>query len=82
MAAECNNIQSACDAWQKGAYSGTWPPPARIAVHSDGPTFLHRCEICGTYWHFTLRFANPIAEDKARELYPSAFDHVDPVMLS
>jgi putative transposase len=40
-------------------YNGTWPPPERVATHADGPTFLHRCEHCGTFWHFTLRAAVP-----------------------
>jgi len=62
-----------CSECKRRVYSGTWPPPGRIAVHPDGPTFLHRCEICQTYWHFTNRLAMPISDNRARELYPSAF---------
>src|SRR5687767_8456112 len=38
-----------CDACRMGVYSGSWPPPARIAARADGPAFLHRCDVCGTY---------------------------------
>jgi hypothetical protein len=62
-----------CADCQAGAYSGTWPPPERVAVHPDGPTFLHQCERCGTYWDFRLRAAVPIAEEEARQLYPALF---------
>jgi len=64
---------SGCERCREGAYGGTWPPPARIAVNPEGPAFLHRCEICGTYWDFDLRFADPITEMQARNLYPAAF---------
>src|SRR4051812_43620187 len=64
---------SACGECRRGANSGQWPPPARVATRKDGPTFLHLCEKCGTYWHFDLRFATPIPEEKAREIYPSFF---------
>lgn len=62
-----------CEACKRGAYSGAWPPPERVAVHEAGPTFLHKCEQCGTYWHFDLRFANPISEAEARRLYHDYF---------
>jgi len=57
-----------------GANSGTWPPPARIAQSKDGWSFLHLCEICGTYWEFNLREAHPISEAEARAAYPDAFN--------
>jgi hypothetical protein len=63
-----------CEECRRGAYSGQWPPPARVATHEDGPTFLHKCEICGAYWHFDLRFATPISEERAKSLYPSFFE--------
>jgi hypothetical protein len=66
-------LPTGCDACRKGAYSGSWPPPQRIAVREDGPTFLHRCELCGTYWDFDLRFANPVTEEKAKTIYPDYF---------
>ena len=72
-----NVIESlGCSDCKKGAYSGTWPPPRRVAVYPDGPTFLHQCDLCKTYWHFTNRLAMPIDEQRARELYPSAFASV------
>jgi uncharacterized Zn finger protein len=58
-----------CDECRRGAYSGTWPPPKQIATREDGPSFLHRCEKCGTFWDFTIRFANPITEAEAKRLY-------------
>ncbi len=63
-----------CEECRRGAYSGTWPPPKRLTVNPSGPTFLHRCEICGVFWDFMLRFATPITEEKARQLYPSVFE--------
>lgn len=62
-----------CEECRRGAYGASWPPPQRIAVREDGPTFLHRCEKCGTYWDFDLRFANPITEAEAKKRYPSLF---------
>jgi hypothetical protein len=62
-----------CDLCERGAYAGTWPPPARIAVIENGPTFLHKCELCGTYWEFTISHAYPITEIEARTRYPDAF---------
>lgn len=62
-----------CPACRKGAYSAMWPPPERIAVNGEGPEFLHQCGICETYWHFDMRSAYPIFEEKARQLYPAAF---------
>jgi hypothetical protein len=63
-----------CEACKMGAYGGTWPPPDRLSASAVGPTFLHRCALCGTYWEFDLRFANPISEVSARSGYPAAFD--------
>ncbi|HYN85848.1 MAG TPA: hypothetical protein VER32_11370 [Pyrinomonadaceae bacterium] len=50
-----------------------------VAVHPDGPTFLRRCDACGTYWHETLRFIVPVTGERAAELYPSAFPSAPPV---
>jgi len=73
------NVESkclGCEACKKGAYGASWPPPQRIAEDPDYPSFLHRCELCGTYWDFELRFANPITEDKARERFPFVFKQI------
>jgi hypothetical protein len=62
-----------CNVCSQGANAGTWPPPERIAVYPNGPTFLHRCHICGTYWDFDLRSAAPITAEEAESLYPDYF---------
>src|SRR5215471_11155622 len=63
-----------CEGSRRGAYSGKWPPAERIGVHPDGPTFLQRCSVCGSYWELALRTARPITEKEARELYPGEFE--------
>lgn len=62
-----------CEACRRGAYGATWPPPARIAVSKDGWAFLHKCDVCGTFWEFNAREAHPISEAEARRGYPQAF---------
>ncbi len=62
-----------CAQCREGAYGGAWPQPRRIAVNGDGPEYLHRCDICGTLWHFDMRFANPVPEERARRLFPAHF---------
>lgn len=62
-----------CTQCQAGAQDASWPPPHRVAVNGDGPTYLHSCLVCGTFWQFDLRFAKPISVEKARQLYPAHF---------
>jgi hypothetical protein len=62
-----------CDKCRNGVLSGLWPPPKRIGVNVDGPTFLHRCELCGAYWDFDIRIVTPINEDEAKKMYPGVF---------
>lgn len=67
-----HNDPLGCEVCKKRIY-GTGSLPNQVAVHPDGPTFLYRCEVCGTYWHVTLRYATPVTQEKAAELYPSTF---------
>ena len=62
-----------CAQCRAGAGTASWPPPQRIAVNADGPSFLHRCDVCGTFWQFDQRFVGPISEEKARRSYPAHF---------
>lgn len=62
-----------CAECEAGAYAGNWPPPERVAVHPDGPSFLHRCDRCGTFWDFDLRKAVLLTEQEAQALYPGFF---------
>ncbi len=65
-----NNTNSlGCDVCRQGVY-GFGTQPVRIAVYPDGPTFLHRCEVCGTYWEYTISHAYPISEEQAHSDYP------------
>jgi hypothetical protein len=66
--------QQGCDACRQSALRGGGSSLVRVAVREDGPSFLHRCELCGTFWDLTIRFANPISEDEARRIYPFAFE--------
>lgn len=61
-----------CELCRNGALTGLWPPPDRIATNPNGPTFLHKCCYCGTYWDFTLRYAKPISIELAKVMYPEA----------
>ncbi len=62
----------------EGGLRGAWPPPRRIAVNGDGPVYLHRCDLCGTFWQFDMRFANPIPEEMARRAFPAHFTDWSP----
>jgi hypothetical protein len=62
-----------CTHCRAGAQNASWPPPQRVAVTGDGPTYLHLCRLCGTFWQFDLRLAKPISVEKARQLYPAHF---------
>lgn len=61
-----------CEVCKVVAYSDV-SQLTQIAVHPDGPTFLRRCNVCGTYWHETLRVIIPITTEQAMDLYPVAF---------
>lgn len=67
--------EAGCDICRQGVY-GFGKQPIEIAVRPDGPTFLRRCEICGTYWNYTIHHAYPISLAEAREIYPFAFSAV------
>lgn len=43
-----------------------------VAVHEVGPTFLKRCERCGTLWHETLHDARIVGVEEAKQFYPDA----------
>ena len=62
-----------CERCRIGANSGTWPPPERIATSADLWAFLHKCELCGTFWMFNVREAHPISEAEAMTEFPEAF---------
>ena len=47
-------------------------PPPEIAVNIRMHSSLHRCDVCGTLWEQTERYAAPISQSKASELYPDA----------
>jgi hypothetical protein len=67
-----DNDSLGCEVCKRMIY-GTGSLPNQVAVHPDGPTFLYCCDVCSTYWHVTLRYSTPVSEEKAAELYPSAF---------
>ncbi len=62
-----------CEECRRGVYSARWPPPARVAAHASGWSFLHRCEACGAYWEFNVREAHVISEAEARQNYPEVW---------
>jgi len=66
-------MKNGCEKCKQGAYSFLNPYPERIAVYEDGPTFLHLCSLCGTYWEFTISLARIIDKKEAIEKYLSAF---------
>lgn len=65
--------EEGCRACRDGAYSGRWPPPERLGTAAGGWSFLHRCEICGSYWVFNVREAHVVAESDARTEFPEIF---------
>lgn len=44
----------------------------QVAVREDGPTFLKRCDRCGTLWNETLHDARIVDVQEAQHLYPGA----------
>jgi uncharacterized Zn finger protein len=42
----------------------------RIAVREDGPSFLQKCQNCGTLWDEQLHGAGIIAVQQAAARYP------------
>jgi hypothetical protein len=63
-----------CKVCQDAIYSFS-PEEAldRVAVNEQRQSYLYRCRVCGTFWDFDIRAAVPISEEKARQLYPQAF---------
>ncbi|WP_166039590.1 hypothetical protein [Sphingosinicella sp. YJ22] len=60
-----------CNACQVG-YHAPFERFQQVAVHEHGPTFLKRCERCGTLWHETLRDARIVSVEEAKHLYSDA----------
>ena len=58
-----------CTACQVG-YHAPFERFDRVAVHESGPTFLWRCERCGTLWNETLHDARIVDVEEANKLYP------------
>jgi hypothetical protein len=42
-----------------------------ISTFPDGPTFLRKCNLCGTLWHETLHSARKVTIAEALVLYPA-----------
>jgi hypothetical protein len=42
-----------------------------VSTFPDGPTFLRKCNLCGTLWHETLHSVRKITSVEAKYLYPS-----------
>ena len=51
----------------------TGHPPPGIAISYKRHSHLHRCDVCGTYWEQTERYADIISQSEARKLYSEAF---------
>lgn len=62
-----------CDVCRQSVYSGS-AGLVKVAVRPDGPTFLYQCQVCGTYWNYTINHAYPLTRAKAQEIYPLAFN--------
>lgn len=45
--------------------------PLRKVGEADGPTFIYRCDSCGTFWEENLREAHPISQKEAEALCPA-----------
>jgi uncharacterized Zn finger protein len=60
-----------CDACRVG-YHAPFDRFHQVAVHEQGPTFLRRCQRCGTLWHETLHDARIVSAEEAKGLYPHA----------
>ena len=63
-------IHELCDACRLG-YHSPFNRFQKVAVHEQGPTFLSKCERCGTLWHETLHDARVVRSEEAMSLYPN-----------
>jgi len=44
--------------------------PHRLGISLARQTYLHQCEVCGTYWEQHERYADTISSDEAKYFYP------------
>lgn len=58
-----------CDFCKVG-YHAPFERFEKIAVTSDGPSFLMRCSICGTLWYETLHSVKRVERQEALKMYP------------
>lgn len=50
-------------AWESGK------PLPKLGAHPTEPTILYWCPACGAYWEESLRYADVISEEEARQRY-------------
>ena len=56
----------------KVGYHAPFERFVRVAVIEQGPTFLMRCDVCGSLWHETLHDARLLNGAEAASIYPEA----------
>lgn len=44
--------------------------PSRLGISLTRNTYLHRCNVCRTYWEQYERYADVISNEDARNFYP------------
>jgi len=44
--------------------------PHRLGISLVRQTYLHQCDVCGTYWEQHERYADAISSDEAKCFYP------------
>lgn len=48
----------------------TGEQPPRLGMSLARHTYLHQCEMCGSYWEQHERYADTITNEDAKDFYP------------
>jgi hypothetical protein len=65
-----------CEVCRNGWYSGD--VPRRLGLSMQAAVIVFRCDVCGTYWFETERYAAPVLADEARRSAPDVVPDAGP----
>ena len=63
-----------CDVCRDGWFSGRLP--RRVGLSIEGAVVVFHCDVCGTYWFQTERYAAPVSVEEARRTAPDVMLNV------
>lgn len=64
-----------CDVCRRMWETGMQPP--RLGISLARNAYLHKCNVCGTYWEQCERYANVISNEDAKKFYPELMGNGD-----